>query len=246
MRQKKVLILGASSTIAQAICRELSARGYALILVARNSEKVRIFRDELISHGGQVLETRSVDFVDFAAVDAMFDEILSAGPVDLALVAHGVAMSNRECRQDPGKFRTMVETNFTSVAFCAERCLRLFGLHGGGELVVISSVSGDRGRAKNYFYGSTKAGLDAFIEGLRSANAGSGINIMNLKPGPVDAAIRPGARRSLLRASPGEVAAVLCSALGKGRHTVYAPRRWRLVMWLVRHMPARLLSKSGI
>ncbi len=66
----------------------------------------------------------------------------------------------------------MVDTNLCSAAFCAARALELFDPRRGGELVVVSSVSGDRGRARNHFYGATRAGLDCFLEGLRQAGRG--------------------------------------------------------------------------
>lgn len=141
------------------------------------------------------------------------------------VVAHGIYRSNAECLHAPAEFRRMVDTNLCSAAFCAARALELFDPCRGGALVVVSSVSGDRGRARNHFYGATRAGLDCFLEGLRQAGRGE---------------------RGFLRASPAAVARVACAALGRRRSVVYAPRWWGPVMWLVRRLPAGLLARARI
>ncbi|MBK6290027.1 MAG: SDR family NAD(P)-dependent oxidoreductase [Gammaproteobacteria bacterium] len=246
LRQKTALVLGATSNLAKAISRELAVRGYALILVARDRERVQLFADEIVRGGGVVLQWHQLDFLDEPAMNRVFADICARAPVDVALVAQGLMASDQACRDEPGKFNLMVQTNLTSAALCAERCIPLFDSRRGGDLVLISSISGDRVRARNYFYGATKAGLDAFVQGLRLADSGSAVNILNLKPGPLEIMMGGGIRKGLLQSSPDEVARLACDALGKGRHVLYAPRYWRWLMWVLRRMPERLLSWSGI
>jgi short-subunit dehydrogenase len=247
MPGKVAVVIGAYSGIATAIARELAARRYALVLVARDAARLAAAAEDLRARGAEVLRTDCVDLLDHAASDALFDALARDGiRADVVLVAQGVMSSNEECRQDAGVFRRMVELNFCSAAWCAERALALFDPAAGGELIVISSVAGERGRPKNYFYGATKAGLDAFLEGLRLAQTGTRVNVMNLKPGPVDTAMSAHLPKGPLWAAPEAVARVACAAIGRQRHRVYAPRYWRLVMWAVRLMPGALLVRLGI
>jgi short-subunit dehydrogenase len=161
----------------------------------------------------------------------------------VVLIAQGVMYTNEQCAADALAHRRMIETNFTSVARCALRAVPLFDPQTGGDLIAISSVAGDRGRPKNYCYGSTKAGLDAFLEGLRLSLAGSRVNVMNLKPGPVDTPMSAHLPKGALWASPESVARIACAAIGRGRYRVYAPRYWRLVMWVIRALPGALLAR---
>jgi len=247
MPGKVAVIIGAYSGIATAIARELAAQRYALVLVARDAARLGAAADDLRARGAELLRTECVDLLDYAASDALFDALARDGiRADVVLVAQGVMSENEACRQDAGVFRRMVDLNFCSAAWCAERALALFDPAKGGELIVISSVAGDRGRPKNYFYGATKAGLDAFLEGLRLAQAGTRVNVMNLKPGPVDTAMSAHLPKGPLWAAPETVARVACAAIGRRRHRVYAPRYWRLVMWAVRLMPGALLVRLGI
>jgi short-subunit dehydrogenase len=247
MSERSALIIGACSGIATAIARELAARGYALVLVARNGSRLEALAQDLRARGAAVPRLEVLDLLDYDAMSDLFDTLAREEPRPaLVLVAHGLMHDNEECARDPKVFRRMVDTNFSSTAFCAARALQLFDPAAGGELIVVSSVAGDRGRPKNYYYGATKAGLDAFLEGLRLAHAGSAINVMNLKPGPVDTAMSAHLEKGPLWASPEAVARVVCDALGKRRRRVYAPRYWRLVMWVIRALPGALLARLAI
>jgi len=245
--QETALILGANSAIAQATAYRLASEGYALILAARNVAALATLAAGLRGVGACVLATHVIDFLDADAGTALFDELRRAAiPVDLVLVCYGVMHDNASCIARRERWSEMVATNFTSTAWCLEQACNLLEREHGGELIVISSVSGDRGRARNYCYGSTKAALDAFVEGMRMARRGSRINIMLVKPGPVATPMSGGNTRRFLQSSPDAVATVIVDAVGRGRSIVYAPRWWRVVMGMVRRMPAALLARLAI
>ena len=245
MSERTALLIGACSSIATAVARELAVQGWFFLLTGRERERLDALAQELVARGaaGAIVET--LDVMDAAAVDFFFDDLtVRQQHPGIVLIAPGVMTSNEDCGRDGAALRRMVEINFSGVAHCALRAVALLGRD--GELVVISSVAGDRGRAKNFCYGSTKAGLDAFLEGLRLSVMGTGVNVMNLKPGPVDTPMNAHIPKGPIWASPEAVARVACAALGKGRHRVYAPRWWRLVMWVVRLLPGRLIARVGI
>jgi short-subunit dehydrogenase len=243
----RAVIIGAYSVIASAIARELALRGWHFLLAGRDPEKLQVLAEDLCARGAGDANFETLDVLKESSVDAFFDRLAERNVhCKLVIVAAGVTVSNKDCSRDVHRFRQMVETNFSGNAHCALRSADLLLKGNGGEIMVISSVSGDRGRPRNFFYGSTKAGLNAFLEGLRLSLAGTRVNVMNLKPGPVGARVRAGMSRDLFSTSPELVARIAVSALGKGRHRVYAPAWWRYAMGLVRLLPGSLLAKLGI
>jgi len=247
MTVRSALIVGACSGIAIAIARELAARGFELSLLARDPARLDAVAEDLRARGATVIDCAALDLCDTDAVERVFDRLAGTGlRPHLVLLAQGIMRENDECSRDPAVLRRMFDTNLASVAHCALRAVALMGPSADRELVVISSVAGDRGRPKNYCYGATKAGLDAFLEGLRLAQGRDGPNVMNLKPGPVATAMSAHLEKGPLWAAPDVVARVVCNAMGKRRHRVYAPRWWRPVMWVVRQLPGSVLARLGI
>ncbi len=248
MQPKTALIIGANSAIARAIARRLLTANYSLLLISRDAAGLAAFATQSREAGGNVKETYTLDLCDHARVESVFVEIRARfGGVDLAIVCHGVMHDNAECIGNFDFFTENVETNFTSVALCMMRSFALLEGQSGAELVVLSSVAGDRGRAKNYCYGSTKAAINAFAEGMRLASRGRGVNILCVKPGPVDTPMSAMVKdKGWWWSQPDEIARVVCAELGRGRSTVYAPRYWRYVMWVVKKLPLSVLAWSGI
>lgn len=237
------LVLGATGLLGRAICRELASRGYALALVARDLSRLRETASALRAQGALVHAETSIDLRDLAAVAGLFQGYADTAFLpDVVIVAHGLHVTDAECLQDPGRFRDMVDTNHVSAAFCAERSHALLQARGAGDLIVVSSVSGERGRLRNFRYASTKAALNTFVDGLRLSRAPSGVNVMTLKPGPLTSA---GAAhgRILLAALPTTVARVACDAIGSRRRVVFAPWWWRPLMFMVRVIPDGLLRR---
>ena len=247
MSVRTALLIGACSAIAAAIGHELAAKGWSLVLAGRDAARLDALAVDMLARGAADVQTECMDLLDVVSVDAVFDRVGSRSQQpSLVLVAPGVMISNEECRRDAVALRRMVETNFSGVAHCVLRAATLLERNEGGEIVVISSVSGDRGRPKNFCYGSTKAGLDAFLEGLQLSLIGKPVNIVNLKPGPVNTPMNAHLPKGLIWSTPEVIAHAACAALGKGRHRVYAPGWWRPVMWVVRLLPLRLLGATGV
>lgn len=241
------VIIGAYSLIASAIAKELASMGWQFVLAGRDADKLQGLAETLRACGARGAEVETIDLLQGPSVDEFFHRLAERQiPYGLVVVAAGLQTSNEDCFRSMHLFRQMAETNFSGTAHCALRGADLLANRSGGEIVVISSVSGERGRPRNFFYGSTKAGLDVFLEGLRLTLSDSAVNVMNLKPGPVGRGVGARSSRDLLRASPESVARVVVSALGKRRHRVYAPVWWRYVMPMVRFLPGPVLAALRI
>jgi NAD(P)-dependent dehydrogenase (short-subunit alcohol dehydrogenase family) len=113
--------------------------------------------------------------------------------------------------------------------------------------VVIGSVAGDRGRASNYVYGATKAGLGALVEGIAHRLARSGARAVLIKPGFVDTPMTAAiANKGVLWAKPEAVARTIVAAAERGPPVVYTPWFWRGIMLIVRNTPSFVFHKTNL
>lgn len=231
----RALILGATSAIAQATARLWAARGDELLLVARSPEKLSAVAGDLRTRGARV-EAVAQDLNDASLYAGLADR---AGGVDVVLVAHGIL--GEADQTDPGAVDLVLRTNFVGpvqlLALLAPR------LRPGGCLAAISSVAGDRGRARNAVYGAAKAGLDAFLSALRQRLFREGVRVLTIKPGFVDTPMTARMEKSPLFASPQQVARGIVRAIDAGRDVVYLPGYWRFVMAIVRAIPEQIFKR---
>lgn len=233
----RILVLGATSAIAQAAARIWAARGDEIFLVARNAEKLQAVAADLRTRGGKV-ET-AVQDLDESALHAALVE--RAGRADVVLLAHGVLGDAAETDRDPVAAELVLRTNLLGPV----RLLTLLAekARPGACLAAISSVAGDRGRAKNGVYGASKAGLDAFLSALRQRMSRSGVRVLTIKPGFVDTPMTAGMRKSPLFASAESVGRGIVRAVESGADVVYLPWYWRFIMLVIRCIPERFFKR---
>jgi len=106
-----------------------------------------------------------------------------------------------------------------------------------GSLVVLSSVAGERGRKDNFIYGSTKAGLDTFAQGLGDSLHGTGVHVMVVRPGFVETKMTAGREKAPFSTTPDAVADAIVAGLRKGSEIVWVPAALRFVFSGLRHLP---------
>ena len=244
---KRVLVLGATSGIAEACCRLWAERGESLYLVARNPERLQAVAADLRTRGAAQVETTVVDLDDTAKHPALLAHAINAlGGLDVAFVAAGVLGDQAQAERGFEEAHRILHTNLVAVAslltwlgnYCAQR-------H-SGTLAVLSSVAGDRGRKSNYVYGASKAGLTAFTDGLRNRIDRDGVRVMTIKPGPVRTAMTEGFPAKGGFADVASVAATLVKAIDRGGDVVYVPGMWRWKMAAVRAIPERWFKKLNL
>jgi hypothetical protein len=184
---KKVLIVGATSAIAEATARMLAQRGDALYLVARNEARLAAIASDLSVRGSPRVGTEVLDANDLAAHEAMLTraETFLAG-CDTVLIAHGTLSDQKACENSVELTVQEINTNALSVVALLTRIANRLAQRRSGTIAVISSVAGDRGRGSNYVYGSAKAMVTAFLSGLRQRLGKVGVNVVTIKPGFVD------------------------------------------------------------
>lgn len=241
---KKVLVLGATSAIAQATVRLLAARGASLYLVGRNAENLDAVAKDAATRGAAKVESKAVDLNDFAVHEALVDEAFQAlGGLDGVVLAHGVLGDQAEAQRSWTATEAVLRTNFLSAASLLTVLANRFEAQKSGTLVVISSVAGDRGRQSNYVYGTSKGALTVFLQGLRNRLAKSNVAVVTVKPGFVDTPMTAHLPKNKLFASPEKVARGLLSAADSRKNEVYVPGIWALIMLIIKSIPESVFKK---
>ena len=180
---QSVLVLGGASDIAVATVQRLVAdRCRRVVLAGRPSPALDAAAERLRGDGADV-ETIGFDAAEIESHAKVVGEVFAAGDVDVVLLAFGVLGDQAAFDDDHAAAADAVTVNYSgavSAGLAVADCLRA---QGHGTLVVLSSVAGERVRKDNFVYGSTKAGLDGFAQGLGDALQGSGARVMVVRPG---------------------------------------------------------------
>lgn len=244
---QKILIIGATSAIAEASARRWAARGDSLFLVGRRAERLQVIAADLRVRGAAAVGCYTMDACDTPAHAAMLAAAGAAlGGIDLALIAHGSLPDQKACQASVERTLKEIEINGLSVVALATRIGELFAAQGAGSLAVISSVAGDRGRQSNYVYGAAKGMVSLFLQGLRNRLAKQGVHVLTIKPGFVDTPMTAALPKGALWAKPDAVARGIVRAIDSRRDEVYLPGFWWLIMTIIRHIPERLFKKLSL
>jgi decaprenylphospho-beta-D-erythro-pentofuranosid-2-ulose 2-reductase len=233
-----VLVLGGASEIALATVRALPrARLRRVVLAGRPSAELDAAAAGLGGDGIAGVSVEAFDATQTAGHGDFIGRVFDAGDIDVVILAFGVLGDQSLAESDPDVAVAIATTNYTGAVSAALHVARRLREQGHGTLVVLSSVAGDRARRANFVYGSTKAGLDAFAQGLGDALHGSGATVLVVRPGFVRTRMTTGLKEAPMTIDAADVAAIIVAALRKGRETVYAPGALRYVMLGLRSLP---------
>lgn len=245
-RPLRVLFLGAGSGIAQATARLYAAEGAIVGLAGRNLARLAGIADDLRARGAAEVKTFDVDFTTAEVASALADMAGQMGGLDHVILAYGVLGEQGAAERDLAAAQSIIDVNFRSPAAWTLAVADMLERQGNGSLVVLGSVAGDRGRRSNYIYGAAKSGLATLVEGISHRFRGTGPRAVIVKPGPTDTAMTAGMTKGgPLWATPEAVAAVVRKAADSGGPVVYAPARWRLIMAIIRLIPASVFNKMN-
>jgi decaprenylphospho-beta-D-erythro-pentofuranosid-2-ulose 2-reductase len=235
---QSVLVLGGGSDIALATCRRLAPRAQTIVLAARKPETVEPAAAELRAAGAHMVDVVTFDATDAGSHDAFVDSVFDRfGDFDVVLFAFGVLGDQAEAERSGRAAREIVESNYVGAVSVGVPVAKRLRDQGHGTIVVLSSVAGERARRSNFVYGSSKAGLDAFFQGLGDALAGSGVHVMVVRPGFVHTKMTAGMDAAPLATTPDKVADAIVDGLRRSREVVWVPGPLRYVMSALRHVP---------
>jgi short-subunit dehydrogenase len=244
---RRILVLGATSGIAEACIRLWANRGDALYLVARNEDKLAVVAADARTRGASHIGSAVANLDDTNAhAEVLAHAINSLGGLDVAFLALGVLGDQGDAEKNFATAGQILHTNFVAPVSLLTWLANYAAQRHAGTLAVLSSVAGERGRKSNYVYGSSKAGLTAFVDGLRNRIDRDGVKVMTIKPGPVKTAMTEGMKGSAKFADVEAVAASLVKAIDRGDDVVYVPGIWRVIMAVIRAIPERVFKKMNL
>ncbi|MFG2511608.1 decaprenylphospho-beta-D-erythro-pentofuranosid-2-ulose 2-reductase [Streptomyces sp. NPDC048584] len=243
---QSLLVLGGTSEIALSVARRLIARRTRTVwLAGRPSPGL----DEAAAHLrdlGAVVRTVAFDALDPDAHEDALGKVFAEGDVDMVLLAFGTLGDQAHDERDPGAAVHVAQTNYTGAVSAGLVCASALQTQGHGSLVVLSSVAGERARRANFIYGSSKAGLDAFAQGLGDALHGTGVHVMVVRPGFVRTRMTAGLPEAPLATTPEAVAAAVELGLRRRAETVWVPGTLRVVMSALRHLPRGVFRRLPV
>jgi hypothetical protein len=245
---KRVLILGATSAIAERWARLRAEAGDHLLLVARSSEQLVPIAADLKARGAGSVETLSSELASMDDQAARFTAMVELlGGLDVVLLAYGDLGDQDRAQTDAEFLRDQLIVNFASAAVWCELAAAELERRGSGVLAVISSVAGDRGRRIGYAYGAAKGGLSRFAEGLAHRFAGTAVRVLCVRPGPVDTPMTAHMEKGgALWTTPERVARDIERAIETRSVLIYTPWFWRYIMLIIRHLPRVIFDKLNI
>jgi short-subunit dehydrogenase len=244
---RRVLIVGATSAIAEETARCFAVQGDQLFLAARDAEHLHTIAADLRLRGATEVHTAVFEATDYEAHPNLIEAAKTAlQGLDVALITHGTLPDQNACQQSFAQTHNEFAINALSVISLLTPLANHFEETCQGVLGVITSVAGDRGRQSNYVYGSAKGCLNIFLAGLRHRLAKSGVTVLTIKPGFVDTPMTKDFSKGLLWASPATVAQDIYLAVEKRRSVIYTPWFWRWIMGIIRLTPRPLFHKTKL
>jgi decaprenylphospho-beta-D-erythro-pentofuranosid-2-ulose 2-reductase len=244
---KNILIIGATSAIAQEVAKIYAAQKHNFILWGRNQEMLQIISQDLKVRGAFGVELIIHDLNDLNDHASQVDTIWSQHKkIDVVLIAHGVLGDPRKAEVNQQEFLHLIQSNFISHASLLTFIGPKMRQQKEGALVVLSSVAGERGKQSNYVYGSAKAATTIFTDGLRNRLNGSGVQVITVKLGPVDTPMTKDHKKSPLFGNAPAVAQGIVRAVEKKKDIVYLPFFWRYIMWIIRAIPESIFKRLSL
>lgn len=242
---KHAIVVGASSGIGRAIAEELLKRGVSVAMIARRTSELEKIAASA-SGSGRALPFAH-DVRNTMETEALFQQITQQlGGLDLIVYAAGVMPSIDEHEYSLEKDREMLEVNTLGAFAWLNEAAKRFERTGGGVIVGIGSVAGDRGRRGNPVYCTTKAAVATYLEALRNRLSRFGTKVVTIKPGFVDTEMTKGKPGIFWLISPNEAAKQILSAAARGTPIAYVPHRWKYVMMVIRNIPSFVFKRLPI
>ena len=241
---QKILLLGGRSDIGAGIAAGLTSPFTTKVTLAGRSMKEVDsfkFRQLLSSNAHSALEIESIEF-DAADVESHveFARGFESDPPDLVIIAFGELGDNEAMRDDPSSASRLITVNMVGAVTVALAFAKIFERQGNGHLMFLSSVAGVRARRSNFIYGSSKAGLDAFAQGLSDALAKSGVEVTIVRPGFVRSQMTQGLDPAPFSTTVDHVTSTVVEGVRRGRRIIWTPGVLRYVFAVLRLLPTAI------
>lgn len=249
----RVVILGGTKGMGRAIAQQLAERGDAVFLLGRAPVELQRSTADLTARSGGKSAALGNAVCDLERPETFAPALAAAsaflGGIDAVVITAALFATQPALEADLAFTQRMLTANYVNtVLFCEHARPLLLAQSSPSarkQLVVFSSVAGDRGRKPVILYGSSKAGLSAYLEGLDHKFHAQGLQVLCVKPGFVKTAMTAGLSPPPFAGEPEQVARDVVRAMDAGKPLLYTPRPWALVMWIIRLLPRFVMRKIG-
>lgn len=246
---KKIVIVGATSAMAEHCARLwVMESPKDLVLLGRDLTRTeRIAQDLRVRSPQSTIVVQTTDFLDPLKIRAWVDQVVTDGPPDIVLIAHGSLPDQFVCQHDLTLCQDALLVNGVSPVLFAEAFAGHMQQADAGTIAIIGSVAGDRGRKSNYVYGASKGLVTRYAQGLQHRLANTGVKVVLVKPGPTDTPMTAQLKgKGVNLADVSLVAKTIVNGVARGTPSVYAPGKWALIMMIIRHLPRFIFNKMDI
>lgn len=241
---KNILVIGATSAIAEQTIRLYAKQNTNLHLLGRSEDKLQTIAKDAQIRGAESASYQVLDVNDFEQHAKVLESAFAKlGTVDLVLIAHGSLPDQQACEKNVSTTLRELNTNAISGISMLTLIANQLEMQGCGTIAVITSVAGDRGRQSNYVYGAAKGMLSIFLQGLRNRLYSKGVHVLDIKPGFVDTPMTAEFKKGALWAKPQTIAQHIVKAVERRKNTLYTPWFWCIIMLIIRNIPEFVFKK---
>lgn len=239
---KSILIIGATSDVAISTAHLYAKKGNPLVLAGRNILAVEKIASDLKIRYGVDCQAVQLDLIQYEKHNSFIN---SLDPLPMSTICFAGYLGEQErAAKDWNETEMILHTNFTGVISIINHIANKYEALKAGEIAVLSSVAGERGRQSNYTYGAAKAGLTAYLSGLRNRLQAVGVHVLTVKPGFINTKMTEGLPLPKpLTAQPDQVAAAIEKGLQKKSNVIYTLWMWKYIMLIIKNIPEGIFKK---
>ncbi len=242
-----LVVLGATSAIAEQVARLYAKPDQHILLVARNQDGLNVISKDLLVRGAGKVDTLTYDFSNLDSIQSLVDSIAGKmDKIDILFVAYGTLPNQQACEKYVEQVQSEINLNFVSIVSVITGLSPLMVQKGAGTIAVVTSVAGDRGRKSNYINGTVKGALTVYLQGLRNSLFAKGVHVLTIKPGFVDTPMTVDFKKGLLWAKPEKIAKDIVNAITRKKDVIYTPWFWRWIMLIIKLIPERIFKKMNL
>lgn len=242
-----MVVVGATSRIAQETVRRFAEKGSSFYLVARDEQKLQSVATDARSRCQGNVYTKCSDLGELSQHRGIIEDAVAKLPsLDVVLIAHGILGVQSNFESDYEKAEELLRVNFLSTVSLLTLLANVMNERKHGTIAVISSVAGDRGRMSNYVYGTSKGAISIYLEGVRNRLYRSGVHVLTIKPGMVDTPMTSHIRKGLLFANPATVGRDIHRAILKKKDVLYTPWYWLYIMAIIKAIPEPIFKRMKL
>jgi decaprenylphospho-beta-D-erythro-pentofuranosid-2-ulose 2-reductase len=244
-KDKKAMIIGATSDVGKELAVLLSKAGTDLLLTKRADEELEPLQKDLMIRYGVKVQVIDLEATDYDQHESILNPCL--GDVDSVYCFIGYLGDQEVAQKSWAECARIIDLNFKGVVSVLNLVANIFEQRKSGSIIAVSSVAGNRGRQSNYYYGCAKAALTAYMSGLRNRLFKSHVHVMTVLPGFMKTKMTAHLELpALLTATPGKAAQCIYRGAAKHRNTIYVLPKWRYIMMVIISIPEFIFKRLSL